>query len=134
MHSSIAFIHQIPLFSTVYLGNLAADEQMKIVANSHHLEYQHADVMVEMGRKAAERYLFIVESGTVRVVRNGIVLEEVGPGGFVGEKTILLDETPGASVIAEGVCKVFRLPETVLSSLPEDVLNELKQKAASRFV
>lgn len=107
---------------------------MKIVGNSHHLEYQHLDVLVEQGRKVAERYLFIVESGTVRVVKEGIVLEEVGTGGFLGEKAILLDETPGASAVAEGVCKVFRVPETVFTSLPEEVLSELKQKAVSRFI
>ena len=134
MHSSIAFIHQVPVFSRLYAGSLAGEQQMKIVANSHHLEYQHLDVLVEQGRKLAERYLFIVETGTVRVVKEGKVLEEVGSGGFVGEKAILLDETPEASVVAQGVCKVFRVPETVFSGLPEDVLSELKQKAASRFV
>lgn len=129
MHSSFDFITRLPIF-----GALEPVQQLKIMSNSHYLEYQIGDILIEQGKKMAERYLFLIESGTVQVVREGAVLEEVGAGGYVGEKVILMDETPSASAVVHSVCKIYRVPETVLTTLPSSVLQQLREAAASRAI
>ena len=109
-------------------------EKMKLVTNTHHLEYRTGDVMIEKGHKNSERYMFLLQSGSVSIKSSETLLETVTPTGFFGEKAILTDELPSASAIACEPCKVYRIPETVIASFPVETLKMIRERAITRFV
>jgi signal-transduction protein with cAMP-binding, CBS, and nucleotidyltransferase domain len=105
-----------------------------LVTCSHHLEYKSGETIIETGHKTAERYMFLVQSGSVSMVKEGQTVETVHVNEFFGERSILLDECPKADAVAVELCKVYRVPETVLHSFPTQFLDELKTFTESRHV
>ena len=63
------------------------------------------DALIDPG--SPDRFMYVVRSGTVAIEIGGQTLEEVGPGGMVGEMS-LLDEAPrSARVVALTDCEVI---------------------------
>lgn len=56
------------------------------------------EVVMREGEAGEEAYL--LERGRLRVTRNGVQLAELGPGDWVGEMSLLLDEPRSATVTA----------------------------------
>ncbi|HVT78954.1 MAG TPA: cyclic nucleotide-binding domain-containing protein, partial [Acidimicrobiales bacterium] len=65
---------------------------------------------------------FLVERGTLRVLTalDGDLLATLGPGSFVGELAVLLDEPRSATVIAEADADLLELSRTDIDSLMAD--------------
>lgn len=56
------------------------------------------DVVMSEGQTGDEAY--VLDRGTLRVTREGALLAELGPGSWVGEMSLLLDEPRSATVTA----------------------------------
>jgi CRP-like cAMP-binding protein len=67
------------------------------------------ETLIDAGELGA--CMYVVQDGELEVVYNGTVLETVGPGGIVGEMS-LIDHSPrSASVIAKSDCRVVPIDE-----------------------
>jgi CRP/FNR family cyclic AMP-dependent transcriptional regulator len=65
--------------------------------------------------------LYIVKSGTLRVMQGNMILETLGPGSIVGEMAIIDEHRRSASVIAGTHAELFRIDEAKFLSLIEGV-------------
>jgi CRP-like cAMP-binding protein len=83
-----------PLFSELDAEGLAA-----VVATAVEVDFPAGRTIARQGEIGTG--LFIVTSGSVRVVRDGRELNRLGPGEFFGELSVLDGAPRNASVIAE---------------------------------
>ncbi|HLA15775.1 MAG TPA: cyclic nucleotide-binding domain-containing protein [Candidatus Limnocylindrales bacterium] len=79
---------------------LAADQLAVVAEHAVEVEFPSERVIARQGEVGTG--FFVVVSGTVRVVRDGEVLNRLGPDEFFGEMSVL-DQMPRvAAVIADG--------------------------------
>ena len=85
------------------------------------IEEVHAaagDVLIEQGSMPYE--LFLIESGTVEVVRDGAPIATLGPGDVVGEIALLEQQRRMATVRA--------VNDVVALALPADVIDQVTRE------
>jgi CRP-like cAMP-binding protein len=76
-------------------------DQLAIVAErAVEVEFPPDRVIARQGEVGTG--FFVVASGTVRVVRDGVTLNHLGPGDFFGELSVLDQQPRVAAVIADG--------------------------------
>jgi serine/threonine protein phosphatase PrpC len=93
---------KMPLFS-----RLQERELLRIMQVAEVIEYQPGQMVVREGDKGDE--LFIVLSGTVKVIRGEAVLSEVGPGEHFGEMALIRSMPRSATVTAETISELIAL-------------------------
>ena len=93
---------KMPLFS-----RLQERELLRIMQVAEVVEYQPGQMVVREGDKGDE--LFIVLSGTVKVLRGEAVLSEVGPGEHFGEMALIRSMPRSATVTAESLSELIAL-------------------------
>jgi CRP/FNR family transcriptional regulator, cyclic AMP receptor protein len=81
--------------------------------------------LVQQGDVGLE--LLIIVEGTAEVVRDGTVVNHVGPGGFIGEMAVLTDAPRNATVVAKSDVTVLVLTRRGLDQLLDDVPGLAKQ-------
>jgi CRP/FNR family transcriptional regulator, cyclic AMP receptor protein len=62
-------------------------------------------VITREGDSAAE--MFLIASGKARVERGGQAIDEIGPGGIIGEMALISEGKRNATVTADGPVKAF---------------------------
>jgi aquaporin Z len=89
------------------------------------------DTVIREGEAGDEAYL--VEQGTLHVTRGGVRLAELGPGDWVGEMSLLLDEPRSATVTAATEAQLRRVTREsfgrVLADDPKRTQELLRQLA-----
>lgn len=85
---------------------------------------------------AAGYSFFLIETGSVKVTREGEVLEELGPGDFFGEAAILTGERRNATVTASSDATLlvlfgteFRVLESELPATAELIRRKMQERA-----
>lgn len=126
------FIKRVPVFSEVYTGDMPQDYIDRLVTCSHHLKYNKGDLILAIGHRSAEQYMYLVQEGKVEMILDGEVVETVEPNCFFGERSILLDECPIADAVASEDSEIYRVPETVLATMPKDALSTLTRLSQGR--
>ncbi|HVL66796.1 MAG TPA: aquaporin [Vicinamibacterales bacterium] len=90
------------------------------------------DTVMREGEAGDEAYL--VERGELRVTREGALLSELGPGSWVGEMSLLLDEPRSATVTAVTDVQLRRVTKDTFARLlaedPHRTQELLRQLAA----
>ena len=56
-------------------------------------------------------YMFLVRSGSVEIIRNGAVVETVGPGGIFGEMALIDGSPRSATAQVKQACHLVAIPE-----------------------
>ena len=56
-------------------------------------------------------YMFLVRTGSVDIIRNGAVVETVGPGGIFGEMALIDGSPRSATVRVKVACELVAIPE-----------------------
>jgi CRP/FNR family transcriptional regulator, cyclic AMP receptor protein len=103
-------LRALPLF-----GDLDAHDLAQV---ARWVEEIHADaghVLIEQGSMPYE--LFVIEDGTVDVMRNGVTIATLGTGDVVGEIAVLGQHRRVASVVATTPVKALTLQVDALQSL-----------------
>jgi CRP-like cAMP-binding protein len=106
-------LRQVAAFAPVPGRTLAA-----VASASTETTAPAGEVVIAQG--AIEDHLFVVVSGRLRVERDGVVVDHVGPGQTVGELAALVPEPRSATVTAEEPVVLLRIDKPVLDELLAD--------------
>jgi len=99
------------------LARLRPDQVERFAAAGSLESFERGDVVVSDGSPGDALYLLL--SGTARVVKDERVLATLQPGEFFGEMTVVEPAARSADVIAADSAFMFRLPTFALQTLLE---------------
>ena len=102
MEDRTALLARVPLFA-----ELSEDERQRIGELAETVEVGAGTVLTHEGRY--EGYFFLVVAGSVRIEQGGATVNTVGPGGFLGEISLIDDGPRTATAIAETPCVLLSL-------------------------
>jgi CRP/FNR family transcriptional regulator, cyclic AMP receptor protein len=86
-------LRNVPLFSAC-----SKKELRRIAALADELEFREGKILTRQGGPGRE--MFILLDGTVKVERNGVQVNELGPGDFLGEGALVLGKPRNATITA----------------------------------
>ena len=89
----VDLLRRVPLFSAC-----SKKELRRIAAIADELEFREGKVLTRQGGPGRE--MFILLDGTVKVERNGVQVNALGPGDFLGEGALVLGKPRNATITA----------------------------------
>jgi CRP-like cAMP-binding protein len=107
-------LRRLPLF-----GELDHHDLAQLLRWVHEVEFADGDLLFEQGSMPHE--LYVIEEGSVEVVRDGRRVATLGPGEVVGEMALLKLERRWATVIARGNVHAVALAADDLASMSEQM-------------
>lgn len=119
----------VPLFRT-----LPADRLTELAEALVPVSFAAGDVVFRLGDPADA--LFLVDEGHVEVMRGGVTVAMLGPGSFVGEMGLLLDEVRSADLRAASEVALWSLEKEAVSRLLSehpDLVVELSRQLSARL-
>jgi len=102
MEDRAALLARVPLFA-----GLADEERQRIAELAETVEVGAGTELTHEGRYGG--YFFIVVAGTVRIEQGGQTINTIGPGGFLGEISLIDDGPRTATAVAETPCVLLSL-------------------------
>jgi len=114
-------LRQIWLFKT-----LKEQQVQSIVASLSQRTYGNGDIVVEQGEEA--NLFYLIQSGTIRVERDGQVLRTLGKWDYFGERALLLSEKRSARCIAGGHTTCLTLESAVFKEVVGAFRNTLEHR------
>jgi CRP/FNR family cyclic AMP-dependent transcriptional regulator len=103
----------------VLFGELDHHDLAQLARWVREVEFPAGHVLFEQGAMPSD--LFILEEGSVRVIRDGEQVATLGPGDVVGEMALLKLERRWASVAAIGHLRAVALGADDLASMSEEM-------------
>ena len=94
MEDRAALLARVPLFA-----ELSDEERQRIAERAETVEVGAGTELTHEGRY--EGYFFLVVAGSVRIDQGGTTINTVGPGGFLGEISLIDDGPRTATAITE---------------------------------
>ena len=107
-------LRQIPLF-----GELDHHDLSQLVRWVREVEVADGDLLFEQGSMPHD--IFVIEEGSVEVVRDGRSVATLGAGEIVGERALLKLERRWASVVAVGHVRAVALSADDLGEMSEQM-------------
>jgi CRP/FNR family cyclic AMP-dependent transcriptional regulator len=89
----VDLLRKVPLFSACSKKDLR-----RIAAIADELEFRDGKILTRQGGPGRE--MFILLDGTVKVERNGVQVNVLGPGDFLGEGALVLGKPRNATITA----------------------------------
>jgi CRP-like cAMP-binding protein len=123
-------LRSVPLF-----GDLDAHDLSQVARWIEEVRAEPGELLIEQGTMPYD--VFVIEDGTVDVVRDGEPLATLGAGDVVGEIALLAQHRRMASVIARSPVRALALPvdglQELTSEMPElgDELRALMERRRS---
>ena len=122
-----SFVTHLPIFGRFYAGKMSTEECDRVIQASQRLKYEKDAVVISHGDRRMDRYAYLLIAGEVDIVSpEGKSLSHQGPYTYFGVRGIVKDEVPTSSVLALTSLQVYRVPDSVLLSLPAALLQELQ--------
>ena len=121
-------LRQLPLF-----GELDHHDLSQLMRWIREVEVADGDLLFEQGSMPHD--LFVIEEGSVEVVRDGRSVATLGAGEVVGERALLKLERRWASVIAVGHVHAVALSADDLAEMSEqmpELADRLREMMARR--
>lgn len=109
-------LHSVPFLAGadhILIGNLAASLTVE--------HYRGGEIVMREGEPGDIFYL--VSEGSVRVERGGVAVAHLGPGGSIGEGSLLTSLPRSATVVAEGESVLFALARPAFEHLTANYPN-----------
>ena len=107
-------LRRLPLF-----GELDHHDLSQLLRWVHEMWFADGDLLFEQGSIPHE--LFVIEEGSVEVMRDGRSVSTLGPGDVVGERALLKLERRWASVVAIGHVQAVALGADDLAAMSEQM-------------
>ena len=98
-----------------FLHALSAGELDKISAVSYETRFDDGDVVVEENKPCDS--IFIIVSGSVKVVKSAALILVLSEGSTIGELSFLDLGLPSASVVAQEDTMMVRIPHTEFTKI-----------------
>jgi CRP-like cAMP-binding protein len=89
----VDLLRNVPLFSAC-----SKKELRRIGAIADELEFREGKILTRQGGPGRE--MFVLLDGTVKVERNGVQVNTLGPGDFLGEGALVLGKPRNATITA----------------------------------
>lgn len=121
-------LRRLPLF-----GELDHHDLSQLLRWVREEEFADGHLLFEQGSMPYD--LFVIEEGSVEVVRDGRSVATLGPGEIVGERALLKLERRWASVVAVGHVHVVTLSADDLAEMSEqmpELADRLRETMARR--
>ena len=112
----LELLHRIPLFSAFDRREL---KRVSMLADE--VEVPAGRSLMAQGDRGAE--MFVIESGHVRVERDGKLINTLGPGDFFGEIALLDGGPRTATVTADEPCRLLVLTHREFHALMDEFPN-----------
>ena len=110
----VELLRVLPLF-----GELDHHDLSQLLRWVREVDFADGDVLFEQG--AMPHDLFVIEEGSVEVIRDGRPVATLGPGDVVGEMALLKLERRWASVVAIGHLRAVALGADDLAAMSEQM-------------
>lgn len=114
-------LQDIFLFKSLYEDQI--DRTVKALQQK---KYKDGEVVVQQGDPANNFYL--IQSGVIRVMRDGKTLRTLGKWDYFGERGLLLQEKRSATCQAEGACVCLVLDSAVFTDIVGMFKKELEHR------
>jgi CRP-like cAMP-binding protein len=89
----VDLLRRVPLFSAC-----STKELRRIAAIADELAFRQGKILTRQGGPGRE--MFVLLDGTVKVERNGVEVNVLGPGDFLGEGALVLGKPRNATITA----------------------------------
>jgi CRP/FNR family cyclic AMP-dependent transcriptional regulator len=111
----VDLLRNVPLFSAC-----SPKELRRIGAIADELEFREGKILTRQGGPGRE--MFILLDGTVKVERNGVQVNTLGPGDFLGEGALVLGKPRNATITATSPLRALVISDVNFKQLlTEDV-------------
>lgn len=111
--SKVDLLRSVPLFSAY-----STRELRRIAAIADELSFRQGKVLTKQGGPGRE--MFILLEGTVKVERNGVQVNTLGPGDFLGEGALVLRKPRNATITALSPLRALVISDANFRDLLED--------------
>jgi CRP/FNR family cyclic AMP-dependent transcriptional regulator len=109
-------LRNVPLFSAC-----SKKELQRIAALADELEFSEGKILTRQGGPGRE--MFILLDGTVKVERNGVQVNALGPGDFLGEGALVLGKPRNATITATSQLRALVISDGNFKQLLTDDLS-----------
>jgi CRP/FNR family transcriptional regulator, cyclic AMP receptor protein len=103
-------LRKVPLFAAC-----STKELRRIAAIADELAFREGKVLTKQGGPGRE--MFILLDGTVKVERNGVQINELGPGDFLGEGALVLRKPRNATITATSPLRALVITDANFNEL-----------------
>jgi CRP/FNR family transcriptional regulator, cyclic AMP receptor protein len=106
----VELLRKVPLFAAC-----STKELRRIAAIADELAFREGKVLTKQGGPGRE--MFILLDGTVKVERNGVQINELGPGDFLGEGALVLRKPRNATITATSPLRALVITDANFNEL-----------------
>jgi CRP-like cAMP-binding protein len=106
----VDLLRKIPLFSAC-----STKELRRIAGIADELEIREGKILTRQGGPGRE--MFILLDGTVTVERNGVQVNALGPGDFLGEGALVLGKPRNATITSTSPLRALVISDTHFKQL-----------------
>jgi CRP-like cAMP-binding protein len=106
----VELLRKVPLFAAC-----STKELRRIAAIADELAFREGKVLTRQGGPGRE--MFILLDGTVKVERNGVQINELGAGDFLGEGALVLRKPRNATITATSPLRALVITDANFNEL-----------------
>ncbi len=107
----IEFIRNCPPFDS-----LTADELALAVSDAERIEFAAGAQILTRGGEPSQ-YMYLIESGSVSLLRDGVVQQDLATGEIFGYTVLVRNESPSFDVIVDETLTAYRISDLVCQKL-----------------
>jgi CRP/FNR family cyclic AMP-dependent transcriptional regulator len=111
----VDLLRNVPLFSAC-----SKKELRRIAAIADELDFREGKILTRQGGPGRE--MFVLLDGTVKVERNGVQVNVLGPGDFLGEGALVLGKPRNATITATSPLRALVISDVNFKQLLTDDL------------
>lgn len=106
----VELLRNVPLFAAC-----STKELRRIAAIADELAFREGKILTKQGGPGRE--MFIILDGTVKVERNGVQINQLGPGDFLGEGALVLRKPRNATITATSPLRALVITDANFNEL-----------------
>jgi CRP-like cAMP-binding protein len=106
----VELLRNVPLFAAC-----STKELRRIAAIADELAFREGKILTKQGGPGRE--MFILLDGTVKVERNGVQINQLGPGDFLGEGALVLRKPRNATITATSPLRALVITDANFNEL-----------------